>query len=64
MSGLKLTLQDMLHFIGLAPSKVGFRIVFEADKVVLTIHGHYIGKYYLDNGFFKLKAINVLLMIK
>ena len=64
-SGKELTLNNVLYVpdirknlvSGSLLSKHGFRMVFEADKVVITKAGMYVGKGYLANGLFKLNVM-------
>ncbi|BFG40515.1 hypothetical protein CerSpe_267890 [Prunus speciosa] len=57
-SGKELTLNQVLHVpdirknlvYGALLSKNGFRLVYEADRFVLTKNGMYVGKGYLNNG--------------
>ncbi|KAK6121886.1 hypothetical protein DH2020_044370 [Rehmannia glutinosa] len=57
-SGKELTLVDVLHVPDIRKNlvsgsllvRVGFRLVFEAQKFVLMKNGQFIGKGYLDNG--------------
>jgi hypothetical protein len=37
----------------------GFRIVFEAGKVILTKNGHYVGRGYVTDGMFKINVMVV-----
>ncbi|GAB2286946.1 hypothetical protein Dimus_039799 [Dionaea muscipula] len=41
-------------------SKHGFKLVFEADKVVLSKNGMYIGRGYMSDGMFKLNVLTVI----
>ncbi|GAB2288016.1 hypothetical protein Dimus_037973 [Dionaea muscipula] len=41
-------------------SKHGFRLVFEADKVVLSKNGMYIGRGYMSDDMFKLNVLTVV----
>ncbi|GAB2278393.1 hypothetical protein Dimus_039287 [Dionaea muscipula] len=66
-SGKELTLNNMLYvpeirknlISGSLLSKHGFRLVFEADKIILSIAGMYVGKGHMSNGMFKLNIMNV-----
>jgi hypothetical protein len=63
-SGEKMTLVDVLHVpemrknlvSGPELSRDGFRIVLEADKLVVSKAGQYVGEGYLDEGFSKLNV--------
>ncbi|KAJ9556794.1 LOW QUALITY PROTEIN: hypothetical protein OSB04_011408 [Centaurea solstitialis] len=44
--------------------KVGFKLVFESDKFVLSKNGMYVGKGYAMNGMFKLNVMVVNVMNK
>ncbi|CAA0819356.1 Unknown protein, partial [Striga hermonthica] len=65
-SGKDLTLTKVLHVpdirknlvSGALLSKAGFRLVFEADKFVMTKNGVFLAKGYLDEGLFKMNVIN------
>ncbi|KAK9944760.1 hypothetical protein M0R45_010310 [Rubus argutus] len=67
-SGKEITLKDVLHVpdirknlvSGSLLSKNGFKLVFEADKFVLTKNGMYVGKGYLTNGLFKMNVMTVV----
>ena len=67
-SGKELTLNEVLYVIdfcknlvlGSLLSKLGFRIVFESDKVVPTKSGVYVGKCYMLGGMFKLNVMIVI----
>ena len=65
-SGKILTLRDVYHVpevrknlvSGSLLNKFGFKLVFEADKFVLSKGETFVGKGYLYNGMFKLNVIN------
>ena len=67
-SGKELTLNNVLYVpeirknlvSGSLLSKHGFRMVFEADKMVLTKAGMYVGKGYLTDGLFKLNVMTIV----
>lgn len=67
-SGKELTLNNVLHVPDIRKNLVsgsllvrnGFRAVFEANKVVLTKNGMYVGKGYLNNDLFKLNVITIV----
>ena len=40
-------------------NKQGFRMVFEADKVVVSKSGMFVGEGYVSNGLFKLNVMTV-----
>ena len=42
---------------GLLFNKHGFKMVFEADKVVVSKSGMFVGKGYVSNGLFKLNVV-------
>ena len=60
------TLMDVLHVpdirknlvLGTLLSKHSFKIVFEADKFILSKNGMFVGKGYVANGMFKLNIEN------
>ncbi|XP_070030752.1 uncharacterized protein [Nicotiana sylvestris] len=65
-SGKTLALNDMLHIpsiranlvsVGLL-GKVGVKVSFESDKVVLTKNNNFVGKGYYNHGMFVLNVIN------
>lgn len=64
-SGKTLALQNVLYvpslrrnlISGALLNKVGIKLVFEADKLVLTRNGEYVGKGYLNGGLFVLDTI-------
>ena len=64
--GKIVTLMDVLHIpnirknlvSGMLLSKHGFKIVFEADKFILSKNGMFVGKGYVENGMFKLNIEN------
>ncbi|BBN69916.1 transposable element gene [Prunus dulcis] len=68
-SGMELTLNQVLHVpdirknlvSGALLSKNRFRLVFVADKFVLTKNGMYVGKGYLNNGLFKMNLKTIAL---
>jgi hypothetical protein len=63
----ELTLTDVLHvpeirknlISGSVLVKKGFKLAFEADKVVLTKSGMYVGRGYMANGLFKMNVMTV-----
>lgn len=67
-SGKELTLNNVLHVPDIRKNLVsgsllvrnGFRAVFEANKVVITKNGMYVGKGYLNNDLFKLNVITIV----
>ena len=66
-SGKNLTLNNVLYVpeirknlvSGSLLNKHGFRMVFEADKVVVSKSGIFVGKGYVSNGLFKLNIMTV-----
>ncbi|KAJ9557464.1 hypothetical protein OSB04_012078 [Centaurea solstitialis] len=71
-SGKELELKDVLFVpelrknlvSGWLLNKVGFKLVFESDKFVLSKGGMYVGKGYAMNGMFKLNVMVVNVMNK
>ncbi|KAJ9561120.1 hypothetical protein OSB04_006280 [Centaurea solstitialis] len=71
-SGKELKLKDVLFVpelrknlvSGWLLNKVGFKLVFESDKFVLSKNGMYVGKGYAMNGMFKLNVMVVNVMNK
>ncbi|KAJ9552587.1 hypothetical protein OSB04_016632 [Centaurea solstitialis] len=69
-SGQELKLKDVLFVLelrknltsGCLLNKVGFKLVFESDKFVLSKGGMYVGKGYAMNGMFKLNVMVVNVM--
>ncbi|KAJ9566473.1 hypothetical protein OSB04_002439 [Centaurea solstitialis] len=69
-SGKELKLKDVLFVpelrknlvSGWLLNKVGFKLVFESDKFVLSKNGMYVGKGYAMNGMFKLNVMVVNVM--
>ncbi|XP_073154047.1 uncharacterized protein [Henckelia pumila] len=67
-SGKELTLIDVLHVPDIRKNlvsgsrlvKAGFRIVFEAGKVVIMKNGQFLGKGYIEKGLFKMNVMTVL----
>ncbi|GAB2296180.1 hypothetical protein Dimus_038406 [Dionaea muscipula] len=67
-SGRDLTLNNVLYVpeiwknlvSGSLLVKHGFRTVFEADKIVLSKNGMYLGRGYMSNGLFKLNVMTVI----
>ncbi|KAL0281946.1 UNVERIFIED_CONTAM: hypothetical protein Sradi_7277900 [Sesamum radiatum] len=61
-SGKELTLIDLLHVPDIRKNlvsgsllvKIGFKLVFESNKFVLTKNNHFIGKGYLEKELFKM----------
>lgn len=66
-SGKEVSLNNVLYVLdirknlvsGSLLSKHGFRMVFEAEKLVLTKAGMYVGKGYVSDGLFKLNVATV-----
>ena len=66
-SGKNLTLNNVLYVpeirknlvSGSLLNKHGFRMVFEAEKVVVSKSGIFVGKGYVSNGLFKLNIMTV-----
>ncbi|XP_077246057.1 uncharacterized protein LOC143885902 [Tasmannia lanceolata] len=64
-----ITLKDVLHVpdirknlvSGALLSKHGFKMVFEADKFILSKNGMFVGKGYFVNGMFKLSIENEII---
>ena len=67
-SGKELTLNNILQvpenhkylIFGSLLIKNGFRLVFEADKIVISKSGIYVGRSYMSDGLFKLNVITVV----
>ena len=63
----ELTLTEVLHvpeirknlILGSVLVKKGFKLAFEADKVVLTKSGMYVGRGYMANGLFKMNVMTL-----
>ncbi|KAJ9556796.1 LOW QUALITY PROTEIN: hypothetical protein OSB04_011410 [Centaurea solstitialis] len=60
----ELKLKDEEPRVGWLLKKVGFKLVFESDKFVLSKNGMYVGKGYAMNGMFKLNVMVVNVMNK
>ena len=66
-SGKTLSLSDVLHVPNIRAnlvsvallSKVGIKLAFESDKIVMTKNGMFIGKGYCNQGLFILNILNV-----
>ena len=66
-SGKNLTLNNVLYVLeigknlvsGSLLNKHGFRMVFEADKVVVSKSRMFVGKGYVSNGLFKLNVMTI-----
>ena len=66
-SGKNLTLNNVLYapeirknlVYGSLFNKHGFKMVFEADKVVMSKSRMFVGKGYVSNGLFKLNLMTV-----
>lgn len=41
-------------------SKNGFKLVFEANKIVFIENGMYVGKWYLNNSLFKMNVMTIV----
>ena len=67
-SGKKITLLDVLHVHEMRKNLVsgskltrgGFKAVFEADRLVLSRAGVYVGRGYLNEGLFKLNVQTIV----
>ena len=67
-SGKTLSLSDVLHVRNIRGnlvsvallSKVGVKLAFESDKIILTKNGMFIGKGYCNQGLFILNVLNVV----
>ena len=67
-SGKELTLNNVLHvpeirknlIAGSLMLKIGFKLVFESDKFVITKVGMYVGRGYMIDGMFKLNTMTIV----
>jgi hypothetical protein len=71
-SGKSITLHDVQHVLGIGKKnlisvfllvQLGYKIVIEFNKIVISKHDVFIGKAYVSDGLFKLNIISQLVKV-